>query len=45
MKSRRHHNNDGVRQVKRGKTRGQIARIAKKLGIPLKRSRLSGDAE
>lgn len=30
----RHHNNKGLRQVKRGKTRVQVKALAKKLGIP-----------
>jgi hypothetical protein len=34
VKNRRHHNNKGLRQIKRGKTREQIERIAHKLGIP-----------
>lgn len=34
MKSRKHHNNTGYRQIKRGKTREQVKRIAKRLGIP-----------
>lgn len=33
VKNRRHHNNTGYRQIKRGKTREQVKRIAKKLGI------------
>jgi outer membrane protein assembly factor BamE (lipoprotein component of BamABCDE complex) len=42
MKTRRHHNNKGLRQVKRGKTRDQVAAIAKRLGIPLQRATKSG---
>ncbi len=34
MKTRRHHNNKGYRQIKRGKTVEQVKGIAKKLGIP-----------
>lgn len=34
MKTRRHHNNDGRRQIKGGKTREQVKRLAKRLGIP-----------
>lgn len=34
MKTRRHHNNKGSRQIKKGKTVEQVKRIAKKLGIP-----------
>lgn len=33
---KRHHNNSGYRQIRRGKTRIQIKRLAKKLGIPYK---------
>lgn len=35
MKTRRHHNNKGLRQVKRGKTREQVKMIARKLGISM----------
>src|SRR5262245_6439229 len=34
MRDRRHHNNTGLRQIHRGKTRDQVERIAKRLGIP-----------
>lgn len=34
MKDRRHHNNDGRRQIKRGKTRDFVQRLARKLGVP-----------
>jgi hypothetical protein len=34
MKTRRHHNNKGARQIKRGKTAAQLKRIAKRLRIP-----------
>jgi hypothetical protein len=34
IKTRKHHNNTGYRQIKRGKTRSQVERIAKKLKIP-----------
>lgn len=34
MKTRRHHNNKGLRQIKRGKTEEQLKRICKKLGLP-----------
>lgn len=34
MKARRHHNNKGYRQIKRGKTRDQVERIARRLKIP-----------
>jgi hypothetical protein len=33
MKRRRHHNNKGTRQIKRGKTTEQLKRIAKRLGV------------
>jgi hypothetical protein len=33
-KSRKHHNNDGRKQIREFKTEKQIRRIAKKLGIP-----------
>jgi hypothetical protein len=35
MKLRRHHNNKGQLQIRRGKTREQVKRIARKLRIPL----------
>lgn len=34
MKTRKHHNNKGERQIKRGKTMNQVKAIAKKLGLP-----------
>lgn len=34
MKTRRHHNNKGARQIKRGKTVEQVKRIARRLGVP-----------
>ena len=36
MKTRRHHNNKGLRQVRTGKTRAQVKAIAKRLGLPSK---------
>ncbi len=42
MKTRRHHNNKGLRQIRRGKTREQVARMAARLGIPLSGSANSG---
>jgi len=36
MKTRRHHNNKGYRQIKNGKASKGIAIIAHKLGIPFK---------
>jgi hypothetical protein len=38
-KERSHHNNDGRQQIKSGKTRKQVKRIARKLGIPYKHGR------
>jgi hypothetical protein len=35
MKTRRHHNNKGYRQVKRGKTRTQVEHMARRLRIPV----------
>jgi hypothetical protein len=35
-KKRRHHNNKGYRQIKRGKTKAFIKKLAKELGIPYK---------
>jgi hypothetical protein len=32
MRKRRHHNNKGLRQIKRGKTQKQVAMMAKRLG-------------
>ena len=34
MKTRRHHNNKGTRQIKRGKTADQMKRMAKRLKAP-----------
>lgn len=36
IKTRRHHNNDGRSQIQRGKTRDQVRRMAKRLGVPVK---------
>jgi hypothetical protein len=33
---RRHHNNKGYRQIKRGKTKAFVKKLAKELGIPYK---------
>ena len=38
IKTRRHHNNKGTRQIKRGKTVGDVMRMAKRLGIPYGKS-------
>lgn len=32
MRTRRHHNNDGLRQVRAGKTREQVAHMARRIG-------------
>lgn len=34
MKFRRHHNNKGLRQIKRGRTTRQVQCMAARLGIP-----------
>jgi hypothetical protein len=34
MKTRRHHNNTGARQVKTGKTWDQVKAMARRLGVP-----------
>ena len=39
MKTRRHHNNKGYRQIKRGKTRKQVEVMARRLGIKYKPKR------
>lgn len=36
MKLRRHHNNKGYRQIKRGKTTDQVRRMARKLRLPFR---------
>lgn len=33
MKTRRHHNNKGLRQIKTGKTADHVRRMARRLGI------------
>jgi hypothetical protein len=38
MKMRKHHNNHGLTQIKRGKTERTVRNIAKKLGIPYGKS-------
>jgi hypothetical protein len=40
MRSRRHHNNHGRRQIKEGKTVRQVAVMAARLGIPVVEDRL-----
>ena len=37
MKSRRHHNNKGLRATKRGKRVEEVKKIAKRLGIEYKK--------
>lgn len=44
MKQRRHHNNKGTRQIKRGKTTDQVRRIARKLRLPFHTARPAGRA-
>lgn len=34
MKTRRHHNNDGRRQIARGKCEQRARRLAKAIGVP-----------
>ena len=34
MKTRRHHNNKGTHQIKRGKTNKQVEIIALRVGVP-----------
>lgn len=33
MKTRKHSNNKGLRQIRRGKTVAQVRRLARKLGL------------
>jgi hypothetical protein len=40
VKTRKHHNNKGYRQIKRGKTVEQVRRIAAKLGLPYANERI-----
>lgn len=37
VKTRRHHNNKGTRQIKRGRTAQQVRRMAYKLGLRYER--------
>jgi hypothetical protein len=37
VKLRRHHNNTGLRQIKRGKTESQLRRIVQRLKMKYKR--------
>ena len=37
MKTRRHHNNKGQRQIRRGRTAKQVQRIAARLGLRYER--------
>lgn len=34
MKMRRHHNNKGTRQIKRGRCEQRARRLARRLGVP-----------
>lgn len=36
MKLRRHHNNKGTRQIKRGRTAAQLKAMCKRLGLPFR---------
>jgi len=36
MRTRRHHNNHGRRQIQRGQTQKDAERIAKKMGVPVR---------
>lgn len=36
MKTRRHHNNKGLRQIKRGKTAEQVKAMCKRLCLPFR---------
>lgn len=42
MKFRRHHNNDGRRQIKNGGTRKFVERLARSLGVPVRGSANTG---
>lgn len=43
MKTRRHHNNKGYRQIKRGKTATQLKHMCRRLGLPYKEPKISLD--
>lgn len=43
IKTRRHHNNKGYRQIKNGKPRKQMKRLSEKLGIPYGIRKNEGD--
>jgi hypothetical protein len=45
MKLRRHHNNKGYRQIKRGKTTDQVRRMARKLKLPFYIEKSARNAE
>jgi hypothetical protein len=36
MKTRRHHNNKGLRQIRRGKTAASLRAICKRLALPFR---------
>lgn len=42
VKFRRHHNNDGRRQIQTGSTGRFIARLAQSLGVPVRREQQHG---
>ena len=45
IKSRRHHNNKGTVQIKRGKTHDQVKAMERRLKIPFGRARLIEDGD
>lgn len=45
MKTRRHHNNKGYRQIKRGKTAAQVKAMCKKLRLPFRNAPPSREEE
>jgi len=45
MKTRKHHNNKGNRQISRGRTESQVRAIARKIGIPYRVERTPIDKE
>lgn len=45
MKTRKHHNNKGLRQIRRGKTANQVKHMAKRLKVPFVVKRLQDQTE
>ncbi|HHT9145517.1 MAG TPA: hypothetical protein ACFYD4_07545 [Candidatus Wunengus sp. YC61] len=43
IKTRKHHNNSGLRGIKRGKTTDMVRKIAKKLRIPFVAGKSKGE--